>query len=179
MYYKTSLCCGQVYPDPVRVVSVGQPVDDLLQDPENPNWASVSTEFCGGISHMFSLSFIKDVIIFSESMNWLHLFIGTHLSNTREAKAFALISEEGIAKGIRRVTAFTTVRAIEAIKEADACADRITAASKLEGASLEKVHNSEKDLQYQLLVFGKGLYYWENRMPRICRLYMFCLIHGI
>ena len=52
MYYKISLCHGQVYPDPVRVVSVGQPVDDLLQDPENPNWASVSTEFCGGIRHV-------------------------------------------------------------------------------------------------------------------------------
>jgi hypothetical protein len=29
---------------------------------------------------------------------WMHL--GTHISNTREAKAFALLSEEGIAKGI-------------------------------------------------------------------------------
>ena len=67
------------------------------------------------------------------------IFIGTHLSNTREAKAFALISEEGIAKGIRRVTAFTTDRAIEAIKEADSCAERIAAASKLDGIALEKV----------------------------------------
>lgn len=101
---------GEVYPDPVRVVCIGRPVEELLEDPENPEWASVSTEFCGG----------------------------THLSNTKEAKAFALISEEGIAKGIRRITAFTMEKAGEAIREADAFAERIVAASKLDGASLEK-----------------------------------------
>lgn len=109
---------GEVYPDPVRVIAVGRPVEDLLEDPENPMWASLSTEFCGG----------------------------THLSNTKEAKAFALISEEGIAKGIRRVTAFTTDKAAEAILEADVCAERIAAASKLKGISLEKEVASLKSL---------------------------------
>ncbi|MCO5599198.1 hypothetical protein L7F22_053298 [Adiantum nelumboides] len=107
---------GEVYPDPVRVIAVGHPVEDLLKDPENPMWASLSTEFCGG----------------------------THLSNTKEAKAFVLISEEGIAKGIRRITAFTYDRAAEAIKEADACAGRIAAASNLEGLALEKEVSSLK-----------------------------------
>ncbi|MCO5547451.1 hypothetical protein L7F22_000901 [Adiantum nelumboides] len=107
---------GEVYPDPVRVIAVGHPVEDLLKDPENPMWASLSTEFCGG----------------------------THLSNTKEAKAFVLISEEGIAKGIRRITAFTYDRAAEAIREADACAGRIAAASNLEGLALEKEVSSLK-----------------------------------
>lgn len=101
---------GEVYPDPVRIITIGRPVEDLLADPENPKWASISTEFCGG----------------------------THLSNTREAKAFALVSEEGIAKGIRRVTAFTADKANATIQEAHALSERIAAASKLDGVQLER-----------------------------------------
>lgn len=101
---------GEVYPDPVRVVSIGKPVDELLADPENPAWVATSVEFCGG----------------------------THLANTKEAKAFALISEEGIAKGVRRVVAFTSNRAGEAIAAADAFGDSIARAAALEGAAFEK-----------------------------------------
>eukprot|EP00959_Pyramimonas_sp_CCMP1952_P475388 9504159-Pyramimonas_sp.AAC.1 len=61
---------GEVYPDPVRVVSVGADVDALLADPSNPAWANQSTEFCGG----------------------------THVARTGEAGAFVLLAEEGIAK---------------------------------------------------------------------------------
>ena len=38
----------QVYPDPVRVVSVGVPVDDLLTDPSGATGTKYSVEFCGG-----------------------------------------------------------------------------------------------------------------------------------
>ena len=61
---------GEVYPDPVRVISIGKPVEELLADPENPVNRSYSVEFCGG----------------------------THLRHTGQAGAFALVSEEGIAK---------------------------------------------------------------------------------
>lgn len=101
---------GEVYPDPVRVVAIGRPVEDLLADPENPNWAKLSTEFCGG----------------------------THLSNTKEAEAFALVSEEGIAKGVRRVTALTMGAAKEAIHQSEVFSSQIDKASKLEGPALEK-----------------------------------------
>ncbi|XP_071698599.1 alanine--tRNA ligase-like [Rutidosis leptorrhynchoides] len=101
---------GEVYPDPVRIVAIGRQVDDLLADPENEEWVSISAELCGG----------------------------THISNTREAKAFALLSEEGIAKGIRRVTAVTTEYAFEAIKKAAELENEVYQASKLEGSLLEQ-----------------------------------------
>ena len=61
---------GEQYPDPVRVVSIGKPIDELLANPEEPSNRQYSIEFCGG----------------------------THLEHTGEARAFALLSEEGIAK---------------------------------------------------------------------------------
>jgi alanyl-tRNA synthetase len=39
---------SQVYPDPVRVVSVGVAVDELLAEPSKASHAATSTEFCGG-----------------------------------------------------------------------------------------------------------------------------------
>lgn len=64
---------------------------------------------------------------------------GTHITNTREAKAFALLSEEGIAKGIRRVTAVTTECAFDALNVASSLEKEVEDASKAEGSALEKV----------------------------------------
>ncbi|XP_059660711.1 alanine--tRNA ligase-like isoform X2 [Cornus florida] len=101
---------GEVYPDPVRIVAVGRKVEDLLADPENEEWLSISAELCGG----------------------------THISNTREAKAFALLSEEGIAKGIRRVTAVTTDCAFKAMEFSLSLEQEINKASEAEGRLLEQ-----------------------------------------
>ncbi|KAM3705712.1 hypothetical protein ACJW31_03G100300 [Castanea mollissima] len=107
---------GEVYPDPVRVVAIGQKVEDLLANPENDEWLSISAELCGG----------------------------THISNTREAKAFALLSEEGIAKGIRRITAVTTDGAFKAMELANSLEQEVNDASKIEGSLLEKTVASLK-----------------------------------
>ena len=64
---------------------------------------------------------------------------GTHISNTRDAAAFALISEEGIAKGVRRITTVTAECASQAMKLASSIETDINEASKLDGATLEKV----------------------------------------
>ena len=69
----------------------------------------------------------------------LKICLGTHISNTREAKAFALLSEEGIAKGIRRITAVTTDVAFEAMQLAHLLEQEVDEASKEDGSSLEKV----------------------------------------
>jgi alanyl-tRNA synthetase len=111
---------GEAYPDPVRIVSIGQPVKDLLDDPENPAWREVSVEFCGG----------------------------THIESTKEASDFAIISEEAVAKGIRRIVAITGVPAQAARKAADNLGARIQAAGKLEGDALVRESsdiNSEID----------------------------------
>jgi alanyl-tRNA synthetase len=73
------------YPDYVRVVSVGAPVDDVVKDAANPNWKGYSIEFCGG----------------------------THLSRTGEAQQFAFVSESSISQGTRRVVAYTKQKAEE------------------------------------------------------------------
>jgi alanyl-tRNA synthetase len=64
---------------------------------------------------------------------------GTHISNTRDAKSFALLSEEGIAKGVRRITAVTAGCASQAMELASSIDFDINEASQLEGAVLEKV----------------------------------------
>ena len=94
---------GEAYPDPVRVVSIGVPVGDLLEKPEDPRWAEYSVEFCGG----------------------------THLASTGLAREFAIVSETGIAKGVRRVEAVTGAAASAAHAAADAMAARIQGASSL------------------------------------------------
>lgn len=99
---------GEVYPDPVRVVCIGQPVKDLLDAPQNPAWNEMSVEFCGG----------------------------THLESSSQAQAFAIVSETGIAKGIRRIEALTGVPAMAAIQAADNLATRIASATTLSGSAL-------------------------------------------
>ncbi|KAK5092196.1 Alanine--tRNA ligase [Exophiala xenobiotica] len=93
---------GETYPDPVRVVSVGVEVDDILKNPKNPDWHKVSIEFCGG----------------------------THVKSTGDIKDLVILEESGIAKGIRRMIAVTGNDAHEVQRVADEFGERINALEK-------------------------------------------------
>jgi len=79
----------EVYPDPVRVVSVGYSLDQLADDPQAGYKTSV--EFCGG----------------------------THLRNTEDMIKCAIVGEEAISKGIRRIIAVTGADAQKAHAKSD------------------------------------------------------------
>lgn len=51
-----------MYPDPVRIVSVGRKVEDLLANPENEEWLSYSAELCGGNFLFFSNCYLLECI---------------------------------------------------------------------------------------------------------------------
>ncbi|CAK9807202.1 Alanine--tRNA ligase, cytoplasmic [Anthophora plagiata] len=80
----------ETYPDPVRIVSIGIPIEDLEKDPLGPDALQTSVEFCGG----------------------------THLHYTGHIGDFVIVSEEAIAKGIRRIVALTGPEATKAEKKA-------------------------------------------------------------
>ena len=63
----------------MRVVAIGVSVDDLTKDPDGPGGAINSVEFCGG----------------------------THLQKSGDIGNFVIVTEEAIAKGIRRIVAVT------------------------------------------------------------------------
>jgi alanyl-tRNA synthetase len=94
---------GETYPDPVRVVSCGPSVDELLKDPLSSKWAGYSVELCGG----------------------------THLKRTGDARAFSIVQETAVAKGIRRVICVTGDAAFTAASDAEALRARLEAASRL------------------------------------------------
>ena len=99
---------GEKYPPKVRVVSIGQPVETLLKAPDSEDWPSYSIEFCGG----------------------------THLASTSQAERFAILSEENVAKGIRRVTAVTGKLAEQAAQRAKALFEQI---QSLDGKPAEQM----------------------------------------
>lgn len=77
----------------------------MVTTPDKNNWLDYSVEFCGG----------------------------THLTNTKQAKAFVILEETAVAKGIRRLSGVTgddAFAAIQLAKELSASVNNLEAAIK-------------------------------------------------
>ena len=111
---------GETYPDPVRVVSVGVPVEDLLQNVKSEEWRQVSVEFCGG----------------------------THVIKTGDIKELIIIEESGIAKGIRRIVAVTGSEADEVQRVAKEFGERLDRLEKQshDHAKEQAIRTTQADL---------------------------------
>ncbi|KAF7994135.1 hypothetical protein HCN44_011404 [Aphidius gifuensis] len=87
----------ETYPDPVRIVSMGIPIEELEKNPQSLDATKTSVEFCGG----------------------------THLHYTGHIGDFVIASEEAIAKGIRRIVALTGPEATKALNKAELLQNRL------------------------------------------------------
>lgn len=133
---------GETYPDPVRVVSVGVPVEDLLREPANPAWRSVSVEFCGG----------------------------THVLNTSEIKELVIVEESGIAKGIRRVIAVTGQAANEAQREADAFDTELAGLERMaHGADKEQAAKTSTTTLNELAISSLRKSAFRERLAKVTK----------
>lgn len=118
----------ETYPDPVRVLSVGIPVDDLTSDPAGPAGTLTSVEFCGG----------------------------THVRNAGDIGTFVITSEEAIAKGIRRIVAITGQDADKANVRAEGLEKQVEAlATKVQGKG--DTNLTQKQLSKAVYELGNDL----------------------
>ncbi|KAL5467685.1 hypothetical protein EMCRGX_G031948 [Ephydatia muelleri] len=99
---------GGLYPDPVRVVSVGVPVETVTEDTTGA--VENSVELCGG----------------------------THVRQTDHIESIAIVSEGAIAKGVRRIVALTGQKAIKSHQYADLLEDRVKELSRVVQSEFEK-----------------------------------------
>jgi alanyl-tRNA synthetase len=122
---------GEKYPSTVRVVSIGPKVGDLVGDPNNEQWPNYSIEFCGG----------------------------THMVRTGDAEGFVILSEEAVAKGIRRIIGLTGQSAHQATAQADLLLARAEAlrSQPVEqlAAAIAKITTTLSEKQLPLLIKAK------------------------
>ncbi|XP_002160302.3 alanine--tRNA ligase, cytoplasmic [Hydra vulgaris] len=127
----------EVYPDPVRVISIGYDLKDLINDPQAGYKTSV--EFCGG----------------------------THLKSTGDVVEFAIVSEEAISKGIRRIVSLTGSDALKAHKRANQLASTLNEFS--EYVEVQKNNNTlnMRQLSQQIAKITEEIS--ESLIPAWCK----------
>lgn len=98
---------GEDYPDMARVVCVGGDLSEIVANPADARWSEVSTELCGG----------------------------THVAKSSDIRAFIILSEGAIAKGIRRIVAVTGDEAVKAVQVEADLSMRLDALAKVKDVS--------------------------------------------
>lgn len=92
--------------------------------------------------HLFSEKYGDKVRVVSMGDYSIEFCGGTHVENTSEINAFAIVSEESVAAGIRRITAYTGLKAYEFFKEKQSMIN--------EAAKLLKI-NSDKGVRAKIM----------------------------
>ncbi len=92
--------------------------------------------------HLFSEKYGDKVRVVSMGDYSVEFCGGTHVANTSEIGLFTIVSEESVAAGIRRITAYTGMKAYEFLKEKQSLIN--------EAASLLKI-NSDKGVRNKII----------------------------
>ncbi|XP_021371285.1 alanine--tRNA ligase, cytoplasmic-like isoform X2 [Mizuhopecten yessoensis] len=129
----------ETYPDPVRVLSIGVPVEDLVSDPMGPAASLTSVEFCGG----------------------------THLRRAGHIGKFVIVTEEAIAKGSRRITAVTGAEATRALHRTDLLDKNVKNLAEKFDTCLKTKELSEKELTKMIVqmddeITKSVIPYWQR-----------------
>ncbi|CAH2243143.1 jg14436 [Pararge aegeria aegeria] len=129
------------YPDPVRVVSVGVPVEELENNPAGTAGFDTSVEFCGG----------------------------SHLHQTGHIGDYVIVSEEGIAKGIRRIVALTGPEATKALNKMSILENEVNNVAnfiKDQGDNIEHKEVVRKIVELTNDVSHAQIAYWKKEELR-------------
>ncbi|KAG1664300.1 Alanine--tRNA ligase, cytoplasmic [Nymphon striatum] len=85
----------ETYPDPVRVLSIGVPVENLISDPLGPNGTTTSVEFCGGTYGNFIIVASEEAI--AKGIRRIVALTGPEATKVGQAVKNALNLEECIS----------------------------------------------------------------------------------
>ncbi|GFO25320.1 alanine--tRNA ligase, cytoplasmic-like [Plakobranchus ocellatus] len=129
----------EVYPDPVRVVSVGIPVEDLEADPTGSGGQVTTVEFCGG----------------------------THLKQSGHIGDFVITTEEAISKGVRRIIALTGSEAHKAVHKQELLQKSVNELTQKIEDNSQTQQFTEKELNKNIValddeVAQSGIAYWKR-----------------
>jgi len=129
----------EVYPDPVRVVSVGVSVEDLQADPTGPGGNVTSVEFCGG----------------------------THLRRAGHIGDFVIVTEEAISKGVRRIIAFTGSEAQKALHRQEVLEKNVNELKTMVEENPKTQAFTERELNKQIITLDgeitqSSISYWKR-----------------